>query len=374
MVKKHKSHISNRLLYTLITIGILAILGVGVYAFGAVPNPGHSLGQLQTCDSEGQTLVMQGGSWACATGGTGGSSQWLASASGIYYNLGYVGIGTNLPTSPLDIVGWMRSQGARINTLVVDNTINISQSGKLCFGNDCRSSWAGQNYGAAPDPNFVRNANAGDLGINSPVSEINVNHFVWTPVRAPMIGTSGTTELIIDSNTDYGDNVLSPIIEKQVYIPPANGAIVGIRLDGSSVDDQGICVAGFPGYFFATVYHASYYTGNNLRGLGIDGSFITDDQTTPFLFEEASASGFRIWSWLISDLPSGSFKLLNRQCDAGGCSAAGGRDDVVAYTKAAGVTYIPPGQTLVVRGQFYDNGGGMSLKCKVQVIYAPAIP
>lgn len=62
-----KINFTNRWLYTFIAVGILALIGVGVYAFGAMPNPGHAISQLQTCDSNGQTLVMQNGQWICGT-------------------------------------------------------------------------------------------------------------------------------------------------------------------------------------------------------------------------------------------------------------------------------------------------------------------
>jgi len=58
------SHISNRLAYTLITIGILLIVAIGVYALGAIPNPGHLISQLQTCDNN-QILETVGGVWTC---------------------------------------------------------------------------------------------------------------------------------------------------------------------------------------------------------------------------------------------------------------------------------------------------------------------
>lgn len=44
MVRKKRVGISNRLLYTFIAIGILAIVGIGVYA--VAPSPGHSSTQI----------------------------------------------------------------------------------------------------------------------------------------------------------------------------------------------------------------------------------------------------------------------------------------------------------------------------------------
>jgi len=64
--------LSNRWLYTLITVGILICLSVGVYAvLGTTPNPGHSISELQTC-SNGEILQMVNGAWACTTAQTSG--------------------------------------------------------------------------------------------------------------------------------------------------------------------------------------------------------------------------------------------------------------------------------------------------------------
>lgn len=56
---------SNRWLYTLITIGILMIISVGVYAWA---NPttgvGHTHDEIEPC-SEGQILQMSEGAWSC---------------------------------------------------------------------------------------------------------------------------------------------------------------------------------------------------------------------------------------------------------------------------------------------------------------------
>jgi hypothetical protein len=65
-------NISNKLAYTIIVILFIITLGVGVYAIGSVPNPGHSLSQLQPCDN-GQTLIVSGGAWTCTTPSSGGS-------------------------------------------------------------------------------------------------------------------------------------------------------------------------------------------------------------------------------------------------------------------------------------------------------------
>ena len=68
--RKMQKQFSNRWLYTFIALGILLIIGVGVYA--DANGVGHDFSQLQTC-SDSQILKMNGaGAWACANDATGG--------------------------------------------------------------------------------------------------------------------------------------------------------------------------------------------------------------------------------------------------------------------------------------------------------------
>jgi hypothetical protein len=64
-----KINFSNRWLYFLITLGILAIVGVGVYAAQQASSGGtHSYAEigLPSCSS-GQVLKWSGGAWTCGT-------------------------------------------------------------------------------------------------------------------------------------------------------------------------------------------------------------------------------------------------------------------------------------------------------------------
>jgi hypothetical protein len=65
--KKVKFNLSNRLLYTLITLGIIAIVTTGVYAYASSNGVGHSYTELQPCSS-GQILKTNdaGTAWTCA--------------------------------------------------------------------------------------------------------------------------------------------------------------------------------------------------------------------------------------------------------------------------------------------------------------------
>jgi hypothetical protein len=66
-----KINLSNKVVYSLIVIGILVIIGVGVWAYGTSEpsNFGHSLGELETCD-DGETLMMVNEEWTCVSQGS----------------------------------------------------------------------------------------------------------------------------------------------------------------------------------------------------------------------------------------------------------------------------------------------------------------
>lgn len=58
-------HFTNRWLYTFIALGILAVIGVGVYAVTYTSSgAGHPYTELSTC-AEGQILRVVGGVWTC---------------------------------------------------------------------------------------------------------------------------------------------------------------------------------------------------------------------------------------------------------------------------------------------------------------------
>lgn len=91
-----KFNLSNRAIYTLITLGIIALLCVGVYAIaGEVPNPGHSINQIE-CNED------------------------------FCVNDGKLGIGTEDPSSKLNVIGDALIDG----NLIVEGEIN-----SLKFGN-----------------------------------------------------------------------------------------------------------------------------------------------------------------------------------------------------------------------------------------------
>ena len=63
-----KINLTNKWFYTFIAIGILIVVGIGVYALapGVIPTPGHNYTELATC-AEGEILKTVGGVWTCAS-------------------------------------------------------------------------------------------------------------------------------------------------------------------------------------------------------------------------------------------------------------------------------------------------------------------
>ncbi len=129
-----KINISHRWLYTFIAIGILAIIGVGVYAssyINSVTNTGHDLTEIEPC-GDGEILQTSGTSWSCvgmpaesvdtrcdASGtcsqvciGTecetswpsGGSSLWTQSGSDISYDGDIIVTGDIMLTGQIKII------------------------------------------------------------------------------------------------------------------------------------------------------------------------------------------------------------------------------------------------------------------------------
>lgn len=58
--------------------GFMLVLWAGLVwaGFGAVPNPGHAVSELQTCDADGSILKMVGGQWGCAIDEGSGINSW----------------------------------------------------------------------------------------------------------------------------------------------------------------------------------------------------------------------------------------------------------------------------------------------------------
>lgn len=161
-----KINFSNKLFYTLIVLGILGIVAVGVYA--VAPNPGHSASEIDFSEGIDGDLIVNGkvgigidnpGSlldikssidnkiiqqWINSDGrklilttpdADNDNSPWIWNTPNAYEfqtdssvalyikGNGNLGIGTTSPTAELDVNGKIKTD-------------------ELCFGDDCRSDWS----------------------------------------------------------------------------------------------------------------------------------------------------------------------------------------------------------------------------------------
>jgi len=110
-------NISNRAAYTFIVLGVIVLVAIGVNALvpGGSPigtpsqNPGHLISTVDPPSpcADGQVLTFSDpdsnniGVWNCTTpsGSSSGGGYWTQSGSEIYYDAGFVGVGTNNPNS-----------------------------------------------------------------------------------------------------------------------------------------------------------------------------------------------------------------------------------------------------------------------------------
>jgi len=75
-------NLNNKTFYTLLAIiSILVISGIVIATLNPdVPNPGHKISELQKC-SNGETLKMVDGNWACGAASGSASCSWISSNS-----------------------------------------------------------------------------------------------------------------------------------------------------------------------------------------------------------------------------------------------------------------------------------------------------
>jgi hypothetical protein len=124
-------------------------------AKNAISSPAEGLLIYQTDGTDG-FYFYHGSSWTAI----GGSSQWTASGSDIYYNTGKVGIGTSTPSQKLQIHGAASAPATSGTTPNGNFTLSNSTTfSSLFFGA----------YSTIPYGNWIQISSRNDLGIEFPL-------------------------------------------------------------------------------------------------------------------------------------------------------------------------------------------------------------
>ncbi len=144
----------------------------------------------------------------------------------------------------------------------------------------------------------------------------------------------------------------------QVALDP-NRAVLGVQIYGST-DDSGICAAFIPGYFAGSAGFDCY-----LQELDTD-SYMEDTNWNMCYANGANIMGLK--TWIFSDIESGRRNMNITFCTDLG-QACG---NIKPYLKAAGVSYVPPGQSMWYYQRHRNNTGAYKNDCYIDVLYADA--
>lgn len=243
---------------------------------------------------------------------TGGSGNIILSSGGS------VGIGTASPNTAvkLDVAGGLKTD-------------------RFCLGDDCRSVWPsgdGTAQPQTPDQFFAKSNSYGSWS--------------WTNVVAFL------SPRINGSKKYDGSAMLSP-----------SRPVLGIRISGSS-DDGGFCIAGVKDYFMGAATNQAAFWSNegawSYGAFGLDGSY-----NAPWV-NNKNANSLSTSIFIFDSIKSG--------IDWGEAFASGNYPDTSVSNKAAGVSYIPPNNTLNWYGFVQDGPSDEQLKCVVDVLYGDPVP
>jgi hypothetical protein len=273
--------------------------------------------------TSGQALKWNGSTWAPANDES-GASQWLQNGSHIYYNSGFVGIGTSAPTVPLEVA----SSG--IPHIRLNNTsAGITNVQKITFWKGSAEKFAlgydlwgtGDNLFSlydTPNQQAVLNIKSTNVGIGTitPAAKLEVAGQVkitggapgagkvltsdanglasWqTPpdggLELPFKGSATTGGIIFDLTCNGGQGLTStawlPGLVGKSTSPQSTGVLgegaTGVtgRSDsstGAGVSGQQINSGGYSGYFSGGKFHVNGNVGINTtspsRILTIDGN------------------------------------------------------------------------------------------------------
>jgi len=133
---------SNRWLYTIIAIGILAIIGVGVYAYVGPSGIGHDLEDIEPC-SNGQILQTSAGAWSCVSAvvDTDTNTQCTISGNTITCPTGQL-TDTNTNTQCTISGNTITCPTGQLTDTDTDTRCDASGTcSQVCIGTNCKSSW-----------------------------------------------------------------------------------------------------------------------------------------------------------------------------------------------------------------------------------------
>jgi hypothetical protein len=162
-------------------------------------------------------------------GGGGGGSQWITSSSNIYYVIGNVGIGTNVPTSPLHIYG--SGQSIRLDgssaaqTYITFATQGVDRGyiGTGASGLDMVvAAYAGQSMSfVAGSVERMRITSAGNVGIGTNpgyLFDIYGSNPTFRIRTSTTVYNSGTATILFDSIS--ASNPIAKIVATDVSVSP----------------------------------------------------------------------------------------------------------------------------------------------------------